>query len=319
MSKIPYIHPALSVPEQVDLLQQKGLVISDREAATHWLSNVSYFRFKNYSYSFKDYKNKKGDYVAETTFETVRDLYVFDRKLKMIIFEGIESIEISVKTRLSNIMSKEYGPRWYIDATHFFSAADRRQIIRNSKFTDEIPKTFNHDKFLNEIETALKNSTEFFLQHYVRTYDPIHPPSWMLMEIITFGTLSLMFENLQPAPEKNKICESFNLTKKQLVSWLHCFSFIRNKCAHHGRLVYSKINFAPSMPQKQSRKFLIAADEVNHESLYAVLCCIQYILNICNKNSVFKQDLDNLLAKSPQIDLKKLGFTPDWKNEPIWH
>lgn len=318
MNKILYDFPALTVSEQLSLLKDKGLIITDPEAAKYWLSNVSYFRFKNYSYPFKVYENGEGNYIEKTTFNNVCDLYSFDRKLKIILFEGIENIEVSVKTHLSNTMSENHGTRWYLNESHFLSESDRRQIIRNARFADDIPKVFNHDSFLQNIEQALQKPTEVFLQQYINVYEPIFPPSWMLMEIITFGTLSLMFENLKPSLEKTKICECFELTKKQLVSWLHCLSFIRNKCAHHGRLVYSKIKFAPSMPQKRSRQFLTQADEVSHDSLYAILCCIQYLLNICNTNSLFKRDLINLVETSYGIDLKRLGFTANWRNEPIW-
>lgn len=316
--KIHYAHPPLDVNQQIELLKEKGLIIVDDKLAQHWLSHVSYFRFKQYSYKFKDYKEQDGNYIPDTTFETVRELYIFDRKLKMILFEALESIEIAVKTILSNLMSVKHGVHWYTYPAHFFSDDERRMITRNAKNGDDIPKSFDHKEFLRFIEKELEYPSEIFLQHYKRNYEPIHPPSWMMMEIITFGTLSLMFENLKPSDEKNSLCESFQLTKKQLVSWLHCFSFIRNKCAHHARLVYAKINFAPALPQKKSRQFLKEADMVAHDSLYAVLSCIQKMLLTCNNNSSFKENIISLTNEFLNIDFPHLGFTPNWKKEPIW-
>lgn len=316
--KIPFSSPALSVKEQVDLLLQKGLIISDRLAAEQWLSHISYFRFKNYSYSFKDYKNKDGHYIANTRFEEIRDLYLFDRQLKMTVFAAIENIEISVRTVISNVMSTAHGPHWYLDSSHFISEEERRNISRNAKYEDDIPKSFNHFKFLHDLEVELENPTELFLQHYKKHFEPIHPPSWMMMEMITFGTLSIMFENLRPSAEKNSIFDNFQLTKKQLVSWLHCFAFIRNKCAHHARLVYAPIIFSPSMPQRKSRVFLAEADLIYSNTLYAILCCLQYMLNICNDNSSFKMNIVSLSEQFPAIDYVRLGFTPHWRDEKIW-
>lgn len=301
MKKIPYPHPALNVHEQIDLLQAKGLLITEPDVAEHWLSHVSYFRFKNYSYSFKDYKNGGGNYFPGTSFKMVKELYTFDRKLRIAVFDAIENIEISLKTQLSNKMSEAYGPHWYLDNRHFFSG-----------------KGFNHQKFLKRIKDILFQTSEPILQYYRKTYEPIHPPSWILMEIITFRTLSVMFDNLKPLTEKIQICHSFNLTKRQLISWLHCFTFFRNKCAHHARLVYSKTVFPPPLLQKKNKKFLTEAPIVDNTTLYAVLSCLQYMLTICNPTSPFKQNLLSLTSEFPHINLQKLGFTPNWKQEKLW-
>ncbi len=313
-----YKSAPLNIDQQIFLLKEKGLIIEDIETAKRWLSHISYFRFKQYSYTFKDYKNADGNYIPGTSFEMVRDLYVFDRKLKMIVFEAIENIEISVKTQISNALSCTYGSHWYLDAKHFISAEERRSIARNTRFEEDIPKSFDHEKLLKDIERELENPTEIFLQTYKKYYEPIYPPSWMLMEMITFSTMSLMFESLKPSEEKNVILESFKLTKKQFVSWLHCFSFIRNKCAHHVRLVYSPVIFQPSMPLKKSRIFLAEADQLDNNTLYAVLCCLQFMLGICNEQSTFSQELLQLTAAFQGIDYNRLGFTDHWKDEVIW-
>lgn len=314
--KIQYTLPALNVHEQIELLLQKGLLINTTKVAEHWLTHNSYYRFRNYSTTFKDYQS--GDYIPNTTFEKVRDLHFFDRKLRMTVFDGIENIEISIKTNISEIMSKAYGPHWYLEPVHFISPEERRKIARNAKYKNEIPTVFNHQKFLHLVKSKLNNHFDPLFTHYKKIYEPIYPPSWMLMEMLTFGTLSRMFENLRPSLEKNLICRAFGLTKKQLVSWLHCFNAIRNKCAHHNKLVYSKVNFAPCIPQKESRKFLQAATEIDPTSLYAVLCCIQYMLNICNNDSQFKADLLGLLHRFPDVRCDRLGFTQNWRTEKIW-
>ena len=179
-------------------------------------------------------------------------------------------------------------------------------------------KPFSHSKFLNGIKYALLQTSEPLIQHYKKKYDPVYPPSWMLMEIMTCGTLSLMIQNLKPSAEKIEIYKSYNSTRKLLTSGLHCFSYIRNKCAHHSRLIFSKIRFAPYMPKKGPYKFLEEAPLVDNTKLYAALCCMQYMLNICNTDSLFKHNLLSLTQKFPHVNLTSLGFTPNWKNEPLW-
>jgi len=318
LEKIFFKQPPLTVVEQLTLLQEKGLTIDDLSSAEHWLSHISYFRFKHYSYSYKDYKTNNGNYIPNTKFEVIKDLYLFDRKIRMLIFEALENIEVAVKTQLTNTMAAAYGSHWYMEAKHFISEQERKQIIRNLKKDEDIPNVFNHSSFLNNIEEYMKNPDELFLKFYKDTYEPLHPPSWMMVEIITFGTLSILFENLKPCVEKTAIHDHFGLTKRQFISWLHCFSFIRNKCARHSRLVYAKINFAPALPQRKTRQFLVEADGVNNASLYAVLCCIQHMINTCNNSSYFKQHLLSLIDAYSDINLTRLGFTNNWRNEPLW-
>lgn len=315
--KMQYNQPALSIAEQLALLQSKGLVIEDLSAASHFLSHISYFRFKHYSYTFKDYSNG-GIYREGTTFNSIKRLYLFDRDLKLAVFSAIENIEVSVKAHVSNIMSARHGPHWYLQTGLFISAGERREVARNSQLDDGVIKRFDHAKFLRDIQSQLRDPPEIFLQHYLKNYTPVYPPSWMLMEMITFSTLSIMFENLKASDEKNAIIESFDLTKKHLTSWLHCFSFIRNKCAHHARLVYAPIILKPSLPQRRSRQFLAEADLVNNNSLYAVLCCIGYLAGICNSQSLFKQHIVMLMNTFPEVDNAALGFTANWQKEAIW-
>lgn len=318
--KIPYQdkQPALDITSQIDLLLQKGLVINDQNTAKAWLQHISYFRFKQYSYSFKDYGDGDGNYIKGTTFEDVCSLYRFDSHLRKIVFGALEAIEVSVKTCMSNIMSLKHGTHWYDNAGLFISEQERRNIVKDLKAGEEVPKLFDHAEFMKNIDAEMDYPSQSYLANYKKFYEPKHPPSWMMMETITFGTLSMMFENLKPSDEKTAIFETYGLTKKSMVSWLHSFSFIRNKCAHHNRLVYSKINFAPSMPLKRSRQFLEEADLVNHDTLYAVLCCMQYMLDRCYPDADFKTSLIALLDVNPTIDFDRLGFTENWREEPLW-
>jgi abortive infection bacteriophage resistance protein len=103
--RTPFNKQPLTITQQLDLLEEKGLIISDRTSAEQWLSHISYFRVKQYSYTFKDYANGNGDYLPGVTFEMIRDLYLFDRKLKMLIFESLENIEIAIKTQLTNTLA----------------------------------------------------------------------------------------------------------------------------------------------------------------------------------------------------------------------
>jgi abortive infection bacteriophage resistance protein len=43
-----YTKPALLISEQITLLEGRGLVVSDKVKAEHYLSNISYYRLRAY-------------------------------------------------------------------------------------------------------------------------------------------------------------------------------------------------------------------------------------------------------------------------------
>jgi abortive infection bacteriophage resistance protein len=62
----------------------------------------------------------------------------------------------------------------------------------------------------------------------------------------------------------------------------------------------------------------VEADEVNNTKVYCSLCCIAFLLNKIHETTFFKKNLLQLISEYPQINLEKMGFTDNWRNEPIW-
>ena len=77
----------LTIEEQIALLKERGMVIPDKAKAKMLLSNVSYYRLSAYWYTLIE--NPKTDhlFIKGTSFETALNTYVFDRKLRLLIFE----------------------------------------------------------------------------------------------------------------------------------------------------------------------------------------------------------------------------------------
>ena len=47
----------ISVTQQIILLKQRGLSFNDEVRAAHYLSNISYYRLRAYTYPFQDNNN----------------------------------------------------------------------------------------------------------------------------------------------------------------------------------------------------------------------------------------------------------------------
>lgn len=290
-----YNQPALTIGQQIQCLRDKGLVISNEEFVEHCLNHISYFRLKHYTYTFKD--KVSGDFIPLTTFEQVFDLYCFDQRLRLILFDVIENIEVAIKTLISNKMSVSFGTHWYSDSKYFSSRCD-------------------HSDFINRINEEFPQQDEGSMTAYKKVYDEL-PPSWMVMEFLSMGRISILFEHLIAPNEKREICEHFNLPENILISWLRSLTLIRNRCAHHSRLVYRSI-MEPRLPSRKKYIFLKQVEEIDRYSLYCGFCCMQYLVRKINPNSSFSYKIDELIQNNPSIQFDKIGFTPNWKEESIW-
>jgi abortive infection bacteriophage resistance protein len=293
-----YKAPPLSLEEQIARLKRKGLLIDNADYAIFWLSHVSYYRLKNYTFQFRDKDPEL--FISNTSFGQVLSLYQFDRKLKLILFDSLECIEVALKTLVSNLMSCEYGAHWYLDRNNFSSQ-------------------FNYEQFITSIENECGDPDEIAIKVYKNLYaEPVLPPSWMAIELLSFGAISKIFEHLTAREDKQKICRHLGLPDNILISWFHCFTHLRNRCAHHCRIVYRSVKHEPILPSRQKHRFLNDVDSINRSSLYCVLCCVQFLMNKINPQSDFKKGLLMLINENPEIVYTHMGFTENWREEAIW-
>ena len=150
------------------------------------------------------------------------------------------------------------------------------------------------------------------IQHYYLTYStPEMPPSWMVFESITLGTISLAYSNLLP-PEFNYVRAGFGLPHPVLSSWLHAVNYVRNICAHHGRLWNREGRIKPL----EARAY--KADLTPNDRIYAQLVVMQIILARIAPGNHWAEKLRGLLAEHPAIPLPSMGFPANWQARRIW-
>jgi abortive infection bacteriophage resistance protein len=101
------------------------------------------------------------------------------------------------------------------------------------------------------------------------------------------------------------------------ISWLHGLVYIRNVCAHHARLWNRLLGIQPLFPRRTQHSW-ISTKGLNNKRMYYVLSIILYFLNTINPNHTFKQKLENLFAKYPNVDRQAMGFPADWQYESLW-
>ena len=99
-----YTKQPTDITTQLSMLQQRGLIISDRDLALKLLSSISYFRLASYWKRFEIDTNTH-QFVNGTRLEDIISLYNFDKELRTIIFTAIQDIEVALRTRIIHFFS----------------------------------------------------------------------------------------------------------------------------------------------------------------------------------------------------------------------
>jgi abortive infection bacteriophage resistance protein len=298
-----YQKPALSITQQIAHWEAKGLVIQDQAVAQSALRFIGLFRLKGYALPFMVQTQNGRQFNAGITLEHVLSLYQFDRELRVLVMRELECIEVAIRTVISNTLSeRQNDPFWYLDPSQTIFGP----VIRNGRAV-----VFDHAQFLADVDHETRRSRDEFARHYFRKYsDPPLPPSWVASECLSFGKWSRLYEHLQVG--KTPIATTFGLGVDVLESWLHCLTYLRNVCAHHGMVCQRKFVFRPKTHQRERQHF------VQNQSFYAYAAVIQILLKSMQAKPDWPTRLRQHFNNFPHISPATMGFPAQWETQPLW-
>ncbi|MCF0218579.1 MAG: Abi family protein [Muribaculaceae bacterium] len=295
MIKTVYTQPQISFSKQLALLKNEGLKFGDEAKAAHLLRNISLFRMKNYLKLLR-IPGKK-DFKPGATFEQAYSYYKFDSELRKLICAELEKIEVSIRTLLSYTMSDTSGIYWFIDSRNF----------RNPSA---------HSALISKLQQELKRSDDDAITAFAKKYSNPFPPSWMAMEITSFGTLSMLYRYLCSGHGRRNVAGFYGLSDTVFESWMHSLVYVRNICAHHSCLWNRTLRISPLIPRKTKSPFL--TNHCSNSHIYFILCIILYLLKAVNPHNTLPKRFREFIAKYPNVDTASMGFPTDWSTEPLW-
>jgi abortive infection bacteriophage resistance protein len=135
--KKPYLKPLLSFEDQARLLIARGMGGDVREIAGK-LVVANYYRLSGYFYFFRKHQGQNRhlgeEYRDGLRFDDIWKLYTFDSRLRGIVLEAIERIEIAIRTQVSFRHAERFGPFAYaidppLRISGSRSASMRRRIM----------------------------------------------------------------------------------------------------------------------------------------------------------------------------------------------
>ena len=285
MGQLKQHQPSMTIDGQVENLKSLGLIINDEEYAKKILNDISYFRLvKAYSLGFK---SKNGEYNDGVTFEQIVELYLFNANFRQITFAEIEKIEVNVRCRIANYFAETYGVLGYKEAVNFDDEEYHKMFIKDIK------------------EEVGRNSKAPFVRNFRENYEGGELPIYALVEVFSFGTLSKFYKNMKNV-DKKVVAKSFGIGYTYLESWLESISYVRNICAHYGRLYNAKLSKTPTLYKEYSQA------GIGNNRIFGVLLCMKQILKSDKHWNLYVNQVELLIDKYEKVDVKTMGFPENW-------
>lgn len=298
-----YNKPALTYEQQVALLRSRGLEIGSEEEALHWLERIGYYRLSAYFVPFKQHGSDK--FLPNTTFQMVLDLYQFDARLRLLIMQAIDMVEVSVRAALTYRLGHNLGPFGYTNPASFSTFVP-------SKGAGLPAQGFDHRDFMVKLAREISQSKEEFVAHYRRKYtSEVHLPIWMATELLTFGTISKMAAEV-PKSTRKRLGRAYRISQSQYVSWLRCLAYVRNVCAHHGRLWNRELSLKPELLEEWN----VTSDVAGR--MYGVCLVLHHLLKYIHPAFQWREGLELLMDQYPGVNRAAMKFPENWKTLSPW-
>lgn len=306
---------AAAIAQHVDLLRSRGMQV-DTVLAYQWLSFVSYYRLSAYWYPARHVSAHgvlQDTFKPGTRFSDAVALYEADRKLRALVHDGMERVEIAMRTRVGEALTAT-DPLAYADPQRF-------------------RPTFNHKKWMTTLDKRINRAgrNNEAIKHYRDSYDSQYP-FWVLAEVLDFTDISRLYEGL-PASDQQKIAEDMGLvidltalsknqqrkTKLQspLVRWMEQLTIVRNFCAHHARLWNKSFAPAPTAAFRTLPQFA-SLPLGQSGQIFGVLTVTAGLVRVTSPGTTWPNKIssliDNEFLTNPLVNPTSLGLPENWNH-----
>ena len=328
-----YSKPWRSHDEQLNLLIERGMVVTDKRWALEQLDRIGYYRLSGYWHVLRERsgplclldehgkKSKRGPadtlaldaFRTGATFQHAVDLYVFDKRLRLLVLDALERIEVALRVDVSHTLGK-LDPFAYLkpDLFHekFSVALDKRKGVTA------------HHEWLTKHARLIEHSKEDFVKHNRAKYG--YPLAiWVACEVWDFGTLSHLYGGMREF-EQDAISLRYGVSNgRKFASWLRSLNYLRNVCAHHGRLWNRNIVDWPSLPPSGELEWLSAFENASLNEgprrCFLLLMILRHLMLMIYPHSTWPDRVKEHLQAFPGLshlglDLASMGAPQGWES-----
>lgn len=246
-----YARPWMSFSDQLELLKSRGMEVSDERAALSYLERIGYYRLSAYWYPFRVWTmqqdagggqithRRTDQFMDGARFVDAVSLYLFDKKLRLIVLDALERIEVALRVDIAYVLGKR-------NTFAHLNAGDLHpgfagKLVRGGGRTA-------HQAWCERHGQLVARSKEDFVKHYHDKHGP-ELPIWVAMEVWEFGAMSQLFAMMKVA-DQERVAGKYGVSDwKAFQSWLRSLSYLRNLVAHHSRLWNRNVVDQPKLPK----------------------------------------------------------------------
>jgi abortive infection bacteriophage resistance protein len=314
------IKPWISFAEQLRQLQDRGLRVDEKTPALDYLERLGYYRLSGYWYplraidtaaSIAQNKAVRLDaFVEGSRFEDVVQLYIFDKKLRLLALDALERIEMAVRVDVAYLLGQR-DPLAYQKPECLHGNFAKKIINKGA----DAGKT-QHQLWLAKYNTLLQRARkEAFVQHHLQQYGDL--PVWVAIEVWDFGQLSKLFAGMTYADQQTIAAIYSAPTGQAFAQWLRSLNFIRNVSAHHSRLWNISVPELSPVPKGWPTS-------LNNGKPFFYFCIMQQLLNVICPNSQWHKRFKELLSnefphgENGLFSLADFGVCEGWENWDLW-
>lgn len=304
---LPVPKPFLSYPDLVSLLIQRNMQVADPARAERKLAQLGYYRLSGYWYPAKAFaldaqgrqllcpisqKPLRQDWFQPgTSFNDAVALYQFDKRLRLLMLDAIERLEVSLRTVIAHEVGY-HSPMAYTEQ-RFIQPKHAQSFQAKGRLRNKWAEWSSRQQEL------LSRSSEDSIAWHRQSGKPI--PFWVAVEAWDFGTLSKYFEMLKGG-HQNRVLRRFGLSDaKSFARWLQEINLLRNRCAHHTR-VWNQVsaNALPALPHEAYFQRL-GLDQSALARIYGIISIMWFLLQRVAPNSSWICDVADLIDSKPAL------------------
>lgn len=309
------IKEPLSIYDQLQRLTERGLIVENAQDETElitWLNNVGYYRLSGYwwVYENKYPEQSPRDHVFKpgTTWKHIKHTYVFDQKFRRHMFTAIEKIEVAIKALWAQHLAIKYNTSHPHEHQNLFN----NEIYSNQKY-----KKCTYNILVSNYES----SKEPFAVHYRNKYPEYKtPPIWVITLLLTLGDFTNWLKCLKNRSDKKAILAPFPFSPQEMISILTHLRWVRNVCAHNGRLWNKRTPFVFEFPKGHEKRLIHSRTNKQKldSKIYNTILVMSDILRVIDPTYPFTHFIKDMITKNHYIDPVQMGFPQNWTELEEW-
>jgi len=319
---VKYDKPHLTFDEQLAKIESRGLVVDDRRVAVATLRRVGYYRLSAYWYPFRvmaQGSSSRLDAVIEgVTLEHALALYAFDEKLRAVLMQGLEVLEVALRVQVAYRLG-QVDPFGHLKP----EVLDQSEINRPA--TSGLSETRYQAWLRHYHRRCTESRNEDYVRHFHEKYDG-ELPVWVATELLDFGSLVRLLQFL-PQVARNRVSRNFGIGRSNdFVSWCRSLNVVRNHCAHHARLWNRVFPYPPAKVNAnrvpEPIRHLQGVKKADESRVYYMAALLAGLIRETAPQSNWPRSFRTVVQKFPEVPLytpqSSMGFPRDWEEFELW-